>query len=204
VFSQTILWTAAPRGIRAGSARFDVAVSPRLTDPARAQVRHWPDWRNWAERAGGVRFSVLAGSRAVPATVLSPVPDAAGWASLVLDELPVRPWDPARAGALGDRPLGRASQVPDLHDLLTLLTPYPALLRRLGLVFELAVPVAAVAGAIAVQVVPSWTPRLADSADVSPLTRLTAPRCAAAGLDPPAESPDAPWGRILRCVRDEP
>jgi hypothetical protein len=61
----------------------------------------------------------------------------------------------------------------DFHDLVSLLAQYPVLLRRLGLAFDLRVPLSAAAGAGTVSVIPSWTPALPGTTVVRPATRLT-------------------------------
>ena len=72
----------------------------------------------------------------------------------------------------GVRRMPRASLVPDFHQLLTFLTQYPALQRYLGVAFDLTVPLKSLSGATTVRVVPTWTPSLTDTANVSPWTRV--------------------------------
>jgi hypothetical protein len=71
------------------------------------------------------------------------------------------------------RPVQPRTDRPDFHQLLTILAQYPALQRRLGLVFDLRVPAAAAAGAATVSVVPVWTPATPGTLTVSPVTKLT-------------------------------
>lgn len=73
----------------------------------------------------------------------------------------------------GSRRLPAGTAQPDLHQLLTVLHQYPGLQRRLGLVFDLAVPLAAAQGAGTVRVLPAWQPTLAGTVNLTPATRTT-------------------------------
>src|SRR3954451_24527083 len=95
--SQTVLWTAVPDGVDGATARVVCVVSPRLSDPAGERtVAPYPDWVNWAERAGRITFAVQFDTRPpVPATRLSPAPEQPRWEALVSGDLVVRPFQPA-------------------------------------------------------------------------------------------------------------
>ncbi|MDQ1651685.1 MAG: hypothetical protein QOI35_885 [Cryptosporangiaceae bacterium] len=85
----------------------------------------------------------------------------------------------------------------DFHQVLSVLAQYPALQRRLGLVFDLRVPLSAAAGATAVSVVPTWTPALSDTVTVSPATKITV----GTGVFSPAPKPGSDLDKDALNVR---
>ncbi|MCA1690031.1 MAG: hypothetical protein LC720_06235, partial [Actinobacteria bacterium] len=118
----TLLWIALPGGTRQGGAgpvaRLSVLLSPRLTaagappPPGALTLADFPALRSWPDQAqrGAVSFAVqVDGGPSLPATIISPPPDRALWASLLPPTTTVEPHAFDRDG-LGERPISSYSQ----------------------------------------------------------------------------------------------
>ncbi len=89
------------------------------------------------------------------------------------------------------------NETADFHQIVAALGQFPSLMRRVGLVIDLEIPVAGLAAASAVWVVPHWTPKTptgtgggADNPKTACVFNPGAGRFTATSKPPDADSPD--------------
>lgn len=92
---QTILWTVLPHGRMeegefAGQLRVSLVASPRLTPeaPDEQVLKAFPEWLNWPQTLGNVKFSLLVGPDELELQRVSD-PDPDLWAKLFSAQTPV-------------------------------------------------------------------------------------------------------------------
>jgi hypothetical protein len=168
--NQTILWTALPNGLdENGGLRLSVSVSPRLMGEGnRLSLDHFPDWLDWPNQIGTMRFAVeFSGGRHVEVVPSTAAPLRADMWQILFRQPPYTDTYPFV------RPAGDTSSasdtLPDLidvHQVLALIGDYPELLRPLGLVVDLVVPAAGIPTKGVVSVTPIWTPKLAETQNI--------------------------------------